>query len=128
MTDEFSKMFKAMVESGQNMARAFNPALETFQVKGFETLWPTMPKDMMEMWFGNTFNREGLDAKTRLLVTIEGILVLHSVGLRDVCDTALRDAADRSTPSGCILPGPEPGPGGSEILGGPDFSDSVRIV
>ena len=76
MTDEFSKMFKAMVESGQNMARAFNPALETFQVKGFETLWPTMPKDMMEMWFGKTFNREGLDAKTRLLVTISALTVL----------------------------------------------------
>jgi 4-carboxymuconolactone decarboxylase len=76
MTDEFSKMFKAMVENGQNMARAFNPALETFQVKGFETLWPTMPKDMMEMWFGKTFNREGLDAKTRLLVTISALTVL----------------------------------------------------
>jgi 4-carboxymuconolactone decarboxylase len=76
MTDEFSKMFKAMVTSGQEMARAFNPALETFQVKGFETLWPTMPKDMMEMWFGKTFNREGLDAKTRLLVTISALTVL----------------------------------------------------
>lgn len=76
MTDEFSKMLKAMVENGQNMARAFNPALETFQVKGFETLWPTMPKDMMEMWFGKTFNREGLDAKTRLLVTIAALTVL----------------------------------------------------
>jgi 4-carboxymuconolactone decarboxylase len=76
MTDEFSKMLKAMVENGQNMARAFNPALETFQVKGFETLWPTMPKDMMEMWFGKTFNREGLDAKTRLLVTISALTVL----------------------------------------------------
>ncbi len=76
MTDEFSKMFKAMVENSQNMARAFNPALETFQVKGFEALWPTMPKDMLEMWFGRTFNREGLDAKTRLLVTISALTVL----------------------------------------------------
>jgi len=76
MTDEFSKMFKAMVTSGQEMARAFNPALETFQVKAFETLLPTMPKDMMEMWFGKTFNREGLDAKTRLLVTISALTVL----------------------------------------------------
>ena len=75
MTDEFTKMFKAMVESGQEMARAFNPALENFQVKGFENLWPTMTKDMMEMWFGKTFNREGLDAKTRLLLTIGAITV-----------------------------------------------------
>ena len=76
MTDEFSKMFKAMVEQGQEMARAFNPALETFSVKGFETMFPTMSKDMLEMWFGKTFNREGLDARTRLLVTIAALTVL----------------------------------------------------
>jgi 4-carboxymuconolactone decarboxylase len=31
---------------------------------------------MMEMWFGKTFNREGLDAKTRLLVTLAALTVL----------------------------------------------------
>ena len=76
MTDEFSRMFKTMVEQGQDMVRAFNPGLETFQVKGFETMFPTMSRDMMEMWFGKTFNREGLDAKTRLLVTIAALTVL----------------------------------------------------
>jgi 4-carboxymuconolactone decarboxylase len=30
---------------------------------------------MLEMWFGKTFNREGLDAKTRLLLTIGAITV-----------------------------------------------------
>jgi 4-carboxymuconolactone decarboxylase len=80
MSDEFTKMFAAMVEQGQEMARAFNPALETFQLKGFETLFPTMPKDVMEMWFGKTFNREGLDAKTRLLVTIAALTVLGAHG------------------------------------------------
>ena len=35
-----------------------------------------MPKDMLEMWFGKTFNREGLDARTRLLVTIAALTVL----------------------------------------------------
>ncbi len=34
-----------------------------------------MPADMMEMWFGRTFNREGLDAKTRLLLTIAALTV-----------------------------------------------------
>ena len=76
MTDEFTRMFKTMVEQGQDMVRAFNPGLETFQVKGFETMFPTMSRDMMEMWFGKTFNREGLDAKTRLLVTIAALTVL----------------------------------------------------
>jgi 4-carboxymuconolactone decarboxylase len=76
MTDEFSRMFKTMVEQGQDMVRAFNPGLETLQVKGIETMFPTMSRDMMEMWFGKTFNREGLDAKTRLLVTIAALTVL----------------------------------------------------
>ena len=69
-------MFKAMIEQGHEMARSFNPALEHFQVKGFEKLIPTMSKDVMEMWFGKTFNREGLDAKTRLLVTLAALTVL----------------------------------------------------
>ena len=69
-------MFKAMIEQGHEMARSFNPALEHFQVKGFEKLIPTMSKDVIEMWFGKTFNREGLDAKTRLLVTLAALTVL----------------------------------------------------
>ncbi len=76
MTDPWSQMVKSMLEQGQVMARAVNPALETFRVKGFEDLIPTMTKDFMEMAFGRTFNREGLDAKTRLLVTIAALTVL----------------------------------------------------
>ncbi|WP_343082019.1 carboxymuconolactone decarboxylase family protein [Ostreiculturibacter nitratireducens] len=76
MTEDFQKLFKAMLEQGQEMARAFNPALETFSAKGFESYWPTMSKDMMEMWFGKTFNREGLDSKTRLLLTLAALTVL----------------------------------------------------
>lgn len=76
MTEAFTKMLQQMMESGQEMVRAFNPALETMQVKGFDKMFPTMSKDMMEMWFGRTFNREGLDAKTRLLVTIAALTVL----------------------------------------------------
>lgn len=76
MTEDFTKLFKAMVEQGQQMVRAFNPALENMQVKGFDSLMPTMTKDMMEMWFGRTFNKDGLDAKTRLLVTLAALTVL----------------------------------------------------
>ena len=39
-----------------------------------------MPKDMLEMWFGKTFNPEGLDARTRFLVTIAALTVLGPVG------------------------------------------------
>ncbi|MEZ5798460.1 MAG: carboxymuconolactone decarboxylase family protein [Paracoccaceae bacterium] len=80
MTDAYAKMIQQMVESGQEMLRAFNPGLENMQgglgAGGFDKLFPTMSKDMMEMWFGRTFNREGLDAKTRLFLTLAALTVL----------------------------------------------------
>jgi 4-carboxymuconolactone decarboxylase len=53
-----------------------NPALESFSPKGFEKLWPTMPKEFMEMSFGKGVNKNGLDAKTRLLITLAGLTML----------------------------------------------------
>ena len=75
MTDAFRQMFQQMLAQGQEMARAFNPALEHLDLRAFEKMFPTMPADMLEMWFGKTFNRDGLDAKTRLLVTIAALTV-----------------------------------------------------
>jgi 4-carboxymuconolactone decarboxylase len=68
-----SNPFEAMMKQAQEMAKALNPALESFSPKGFESLWPTMPKEMMEMIFGNAVNEDGLDAKTRLLLTLAGL-------------------------------------------------------
>ena len=72
MTDA-KNPFEDMMKMAQDMVKSMNPALETFSPKGFETVWPTMSKDMMEMFFGNTFNKDGLDAKTRLLLTLAGL-------------------------------------------------------
>ena len=76
MTADFNAMFKAMMDQGQEMAKAFSPAMQGLDVKGFEKLFPTMPKEMLEAWFGKTFNPEGLDARTRLLVTVAALTVL----------------------------------------------------
>ncbi|MEF3047495.1 carboxymuconolactone decarboxylase family protein [Pseudotabrizicola sp. L79] len=76
MTEAYTKMIQQMMESSQEMMRTFNPALENIKAAGFDKMFPTMSKDMMEMWFGRTFNREGLDAKTRLLVTVAALTVL----------------------------------------------------
>ena len=76
MSDPFTKLFAQMMASSQEMARAWNPALEHFDMRALEKMVPIMPADMLEMWFGKTFNREGLDAKTRLLVTLAGLTVL----------------------------------------------------
>lgn len=75
MTDS-QNPFEQLMKQYQDMAKSVNPALETFTPKGFEKLWPTMPKDMMEMFFGNAMNKDGLDAKTRLLLSLAALTVL----------------------------------------------------
>ncbi len=67
--------FAAWMKMGQDWARAVNPALESFTPKGFEALIPTMPKNVMEMFMGKTLNPDGLDARTRLLVTLAGLTI-----------------------------------------------------
>ncbi|MEO9826562.1 MAG: carboxymuconolactone decarboxylase family protein [Paracoccaceae bacterium] len=68
--------FEAMMAMGQEWAKAVNPALESFTPQGFEALWPTMPKDMMETVMGKGMNPEGLDAKTKLLLTLGALTML----------------------------------------------------
>ena len=80
MTEEFTKMFAKMMAQGQEMAKAFTTPLEGIDVKAFEKLFPAMPKEMLEAFFGKTFNPEGLDARTRFLVTIAALTVLGPLG------------------------------------------------
>lgn len=87
MTDTPKNPFEAMLAQAQEFAKSLNPALESFTPKGFEALWPTMPKEAMEFWFGNTLNKDGLDAKTRLLLTLAGL----------TCQGAQADTAVRQT-------------------------------
>ncbi|MDJ0638250.1 MAG: carboxymuconolactone decarboxylase family protein [Paracoccaceae bacterium] len=75
MTDP-ANPFAAMMAMGQEWAKAINPALTNFTPEGFEALWPTMPRDLMETMMGKTFNPEGLDAKTRLLLTLGALTIL----------------------------------------------------
>jgi 4-carboxymuconolactone decarboxylase len=71
---DFARTYAQMMEQAATMARAMNPALAEFTPKGFDKLMPTMPRDWMEAVFGNAFNKDGLDAKTRLMVTLAGLV------------------------------------------------------
>ncbi|MCL4146929.1 UNVERIFIED_CONTAM: hypothetical protein GTU68_060921 [Idotea baltica] len=44
-------------------------------MKGFEDLMPTMPKDVMEAFMGKGMNPDALDAKTKLLLTLQGLTI-----------------------------------------------------
>jgi len=72
--------FEMMMDQANKMAKAMAPALETFSPKGFEAMWPTMSKEMMEATFGKGLNENGLDAKTRLLLTLAGLTMQGAQG------------------------------------------------
>jgi len=100
MTDDFAKFFQTMMESGQQMARAFAGGIGGGGMgadpKAFEKFFPAMPKEMIEAFFGRTFNPEGLDARTRFLVTVAALTVLGPVGepqLRLTIQNALKSGA-----------------------------------
>uniref|UniRef100_UPI004048BC27 carboxymuconolactone decarboxylase family protein n=1 Tax=Yoonia sp. TaxID=2212373 RepID=UPI004048BC27 len=73
MTDK--NPFEAMMAMGQDWAKQLNPGMEAFTTKGFADLFPTMSKEMMEQFFGKGMNPEGLDAKTKLLLTLNALTV-----------------------------------------------------
>ncbi len=92
MTD-FNALFQSMMEQSQDMAKSMNPALEKFQMPDFAAMMPTMPKEFMEMSFGKTFNPGGLDAKTRLFVTLAA-LVAQGAQLDDQIKVTVRHALE----------------------------------
>ncbi|MGV6889973.1 carboxymuconolactone decarboxylase family protein [Rhodophyticola sp. SM2404] len=68
----FEALFKQTQDMAQEWAKAVNPALGGAV---FEQNWPTVPAEMLEAMWGKQFNPEGLDAKTRLLLTLQGLTV-----------------------------------------------------
>ena len=68
--------FEAMMQMGLDWAKAMPVDASSFTAKGFEAMWPTMSKDQMEMFFGKGISPNGLDAKTRLMLTLAGLTVL----------------------------------------------------
>jgi len=96
MTDS-ENPFEAMMKQAQDMAKSF-PAMDAFSPKGFEAMMGTMPKDMMEMMFGNTVNKDGLDARTRLLLTLAGLTMQgaqNDVAVRQTVRHALEAGATK---------------------------------
>ena len=59
--------FVAMQRAAEEWQRVAGPWLEA--------VTPTLPADVLESFFGKGMNPEGLDAKTRLLLTLGGLTV-----------------------------------------------------
>lgn len=93
MTDP-KNPFAAMMEQVQEMTKSF-PQMSGFDPKALEAMWPTMPKEVMETWFGNALNEDGLDAKTRLLITLAGLTMQGAQA-----DSALRQTVRHAREAG----------------------------
>ena len=89
--------FAAWTKQMQDVARAMNPALEQFTPKGFEALWPTMPGDLVERFAGKGMNPEGLDAKTKMLLTLAGLTMLGAQAEAQVRMTVRQAVAQGAT-------------------------------
>ncbi len=75
----FEAMFRQYQEMSQEWVKAVNPAMASFNVAQFDKMWPTVPAEMLEAFMGKQFNPEGLDAKTRLLLTLLGLTIQGAV-------------------------------------------------
>ena len=78
-TNPFEAMFRQAQEMPQAWVKAANPALASFNPGSMDKIWPTVPAEMLEAFMGKQFNPEGLDAKTRLLLTLQGLTIQGAV-------------------------------------------------
>ncbi len=70
--------FEAWMKAGQDWAKDVSPEFADVMaqsMKGVADLMPTMPADMMEQFMGKGANPDALDAKTKLLLTLQGLTI-----------------------------------------------------
>jgi len=88
---DFAKMFQQMMDQTAEMGRKFAPDSKAFTPAAFEAMMPGVGASFLEMAFGNTINKNGLDAKTRFLITIAGLtsqIVLQAPQLKLAIESA----------------------------------------
>ncbi|BDW84430.1 carboxymuconolactone decarboxylase family protein [Roseicyclus marinus] len=83
MTDTPANPFEALMRQTQEMTetwvKSLNPALASFTPSTMDKMWPTVPAEMLEAFLGRQFNPGGLEAKTRLLLTLLGLTIQGAV-------------------------------------------------
>ncbi len=80
MMTDFTQIFAQMMEQGQKLATAQAAMMKNVDLSAFEGMFPTLSAETAEAWFGKTHNPEGLDARTRTLCTLTGVIVQGLAG------------------------------------------------
>lgn len=75
----FEALFKQAQDMSREWAKSVNPALASFTPGTMDMMWPTVPAEMLEAFMGKQFNPDGLEAKTRLLLTLLGLTIQGAV-------------------------------------------------
>ncbi|PID37080.1 MAG: hypothetical protein CR993_02095 [Rhodobacterales bacterium] len=74
---DFTGIYASMMAEGTEF---FKKMSEASPMKDFDQFVPTLPKEWMEAMFGTALGGAGLDAKTRLLVTLSGLVASGAHG------------------------------------------------
>ena len=67
--------FEDMMRAAEDMAKAIQKSFESSNAPQTDLAWPSLPKEWMELLFGNAINTGGLDARTKLLLTLSGLMM-----------------------------------------------------
>ena len=85
--------FDAWMKAGQDWAKDISPDFAEVMkdsMKGAEDMFPTMSKDLMEMFLGKGVNPDALDAKTKLLLTLQGLTIQGGLAQGVMAEPQLR--------------------------------------
>ncbi|ABD54106.1 carboxymuconolactone decarboxylase family protein [Jannaschia sp. CCS1] len=99
MSDTAQNPFEALFKQTQDMTEAWLKAAAPAMSSGqFEKMWPQVPAEMLEAFMGKQFNPGGLDAKTRLLLTLQGLTIQGALAEMQIRITVRQAISVGATP------------------------------
>ncbi|UWQ94953.1 carboxymuconolactone decarboxylase family protein [Rhodobacteraceae bacterium M385] len=91
--------FEALLKQTQDMTEAWMKAAAPALSSGkMDMQWPQVPPEMLEAFLGKQFNPEGLDAKSRLLLTLQGLTIQGAVAEAQIKITVRHALSMGATP------------------------------
>ncbi|MBU2993804.1 carboxymuconolactone decarboxylase family protein [Octadecabacter sp. 1_MG-2023] len=94
--------FEAWIKTSQDWAKGVSPEFAEVMaesMKGVQDLMPTMPKEMMEAFIGKGANPDALDAKTKLLLTLQGLTIQGAIAEPQITLTVRHALEAGATPT-----------------------------
>ena len=94
----FEALFKQTQEMTEGWLKAMNPSMAGMVPGQMEKMWPQIPAEMLEAFMGKQFNPGGLDAKTRLLLTLQGLTIQGAMAEAQIRTTVRQAISVGATP------------------------------